>query len=386
MKKWNTKTRPAISGSRGLFAWLVGLALPLLGACADGGSDGSGRPEVGPEPDPVPFQEIYDQGVLRYLGQYTPMLSEQVDDLVTHTFGTGDGPQCLYGAPYSMSTRDAGSENLVIFLKDGGGCWSEFCAASSEADPVYIKAGILDPERANNPVKDWNVAYLPYCDGGLHASDKDNDYDGDGTPETFQRGLHNLSASLDIAVNTFPSPRRILLAGQSGGGFGTDFALPLVRSLYPGIPIDVVNDSGVGLGRPGQPEFLELLIDDFNLGAFIPASCTDCIADNGHLTNYHIWQMDQDPDVHRGMLSYSRDSTLADFFLMIGKDAFEAALFEEMPKLEAAHPERSRYWIPAGDGHVVLQPRPDLTAGGVVLMDWVSYMLDRSDEWLSVQD
>ena len=99
MKKGNKNTKPATSGSRALYAWVIGLALPLLGACADGGSDGRGNPEVGPEPDPVPFQEIYDQGVLRYLGQYTPMLSEQVDDLVTHTFGTGDGPQCLYGAP-----------------------------------------------------------------------------------------------------------------------------------------------------------------------------------------------------------------------------------------------------------------------------------------------
>ena len=112
---------------------------------------------------------------------------------------------------------------------------------------------------------DWNLAYFPYCDGGLFASDNDRDADGDGIEELTQRGLQNLSAGLDVTVNTFPAPRRILLVGASAGGLGTTFALPVVRSLYPEIPIDVVNDSGVGIGRPDQPEFQELLLSDLEL-------------------------------------------------------------------------------------------------------------------------
>src|SRR5690606_27336640 len=107
-----------------------------------------------------------------------------------------------------------------------------------------------DPGNADNPLADYSTVYVPYCDGGLHASDADVGTDGDGITDRYHRGLHNLSASLDVAVNTFPTPRRIVLTGVSGGGYGTIFALPLVRQLYPGVPIDVVNDSGIGITRP----------------------------------------------------------------------------------------------------------------------------------------
>jgi len=378
-----------------LFACL--LVLPLLLGCSsgsDGGIDFADPVEPAPEPEPEPepepvvtaFQEIIDQGIIRYLGLYTPMLSEPDGDIVNHSFGAGDGPLCIDGSEFTMATRDAGSEDLVIFLQGGGACWSTFCAATQSAEAGIPSLGILDPDRDNNPVRDWNQVYLPYCDGGLHASDRDSDSDGDGVDDRFQRGLHNLSASLDVAVSTFPSPRRILLIGNSAGGLGTTFALPLVRYMYPEAPIELVNDSGVGVARPGDPSFIQLLMDDWNSGAFIPDSCEDCIADDGHLSNYHIWQMDEDENLRRGMLSYSRDTTFADFFLGIGKDAFEVALLEEMQKLEDAHPDRQRSWIPAGADHTFVLLEPDKTAGGVPVMDWISAMLDDSDDWRSVKD
>ncbi len=371
------------------FFLLTLLATSGLMACSDSDNDRGSQPEPPPpEPEPVvaPFQELYDQGITRYLGEYTPMLSEAAGAIVNHTFGSGDGPLCLAGGEYSMATRDAGSQDLVIFLQGGGACWSEFCSATEESHTGIPPLGILDPDRENNPVRNWNQVYLPYCDGGLHASDVDSDSDGDGVDDRFQRGLHNLSAALDVAVNTFPTPRRILLTGNSGGGLGTTFALPLVRFLYPDVPIELVNDSGVGVNRPDEPAFLQLLMADWNTEAFIPESCANCIPDDGHLTDYHIWQMDEDENLRRAMLSYSRDTVFADFFLQIGKDAFEVALKEEMQQLEDAHPDRQRSWIPAGEKHTFLLSEPDQTAGGVALMDWITAMLDGSDDWVSVQD
>ena len=174
--------------------------------------------------------------------------------------------------------------------------------------------------------------------------------------------------------------------GSSAGGLGTTFALPLVRHLYPNVRIDVINDAGVGVARPDQPEFLELLFDDWNARAFLPPSCPECIAEDGHLSDYHIWQMNQDPDVRRGMLSHSEDTTFALGFLMIGYDAWREALYPEMQQLEDAHPERSKYWIPDAQGHTFLQAEPDRSAGGVPLMEWITLMLDDSPDWQSAQD
>ncbi|MFK7977216.1 MAG: pectin acetylesterase-family hydrolase, partial [Halioglobus sp.] len=233
----------------------IGLAAlaTVLSACS-GDNDGSVSP-----PGAQPFAELYEQGILRYLGMYSPSGTSVDGDVTSYSFATGDGPLCLDGSGYNMATRDQGSQDLVIFLQGGGGCWSTFCSAFENAPPGLPSAGILDPTLPGNPVASWNQVYLPYCDGGLHSSDKDNDYDGDGQVDTPQRGLHNLSASLDVAVNTFPSPRRILLTGVSAGAFGTTFALPLVRHLYPDVPIEIINDSGIGVGRPNDPDYLRLL-------------------------------------------------------------------------------------------------------------------------------
>lgn len=355
----------------------VGLCMLTLGACGSNNNNND---------DDEPFAEILAQGINRYLGIYTPMTSEEVDGVVTHTFGTGDGPLCLDGSEYRMATYDVGSENLVIFLQGGGACWSTLCAATDFAGPGIPQTGILDPMRADNPVKDWNQVYLPYCDGGLHSSDANNDYDNDGIVETPQRGLHNLSAALDVAVTNFPSPNRILLTGASGGGYGTTFALALVRHLYPDVPIEVVNDSGVGIGKPGQPEFLQMLQTDWNQTAFIPESCEDCLSEDGHLINYLNWQLDQDPNTRRSILTSKQDFVIGTTFLQIGGPAHEAAVLPALAKMEAAHPERFRSWVTDGSAHTYIQLNPDQTAGGVKAIDFITSQLNGTDDWVSVSD
>ena len=71
----------------------------LLAACSnDNDSDSSSAS--------APFQEIIDQGVTQYLGDFSPMETNEVGDLTVHQFGGGDGPLCLDGSEYEMSTRD----------------------------------------------------------------------------------------------------------------------------------------------------------------------------------------------------------------------------------------------------------------------------------------
>ena len=223
------------------------------------------------------------------------MLSETEGDTVIHRFSASDGPMCLRGSEYTMSTRDTGSEDLVIFLQGGGACWDTLCAATETATPGIPKVGMLDPDVPGNPIADMNIAYLPYCDGGVHASDAEYDVDGNGimepgTTDQFHHGLHNLSASLDVTVQAFPSPRRIVLMGVSGGGFGT---------------IDVVNDSGVSVGRPNEPEFFEGLLSYWNIkDSFLPASCPECIAEDGHGTGVHSWGLEQDENLRLSLLSH----------------------------------------------------------------------------------
>jgi hypothetical protein len=381
MKIEDVNSRPALR--RLAIALCAGL--PLVTACSDSSDSVVAPVEPPVEPAAVPFQELLDQGIARYLGEYTPMLSEQDGDVVNHSFGAGDGPLCLTGGEYTMATRDTGSEDLVIFLQGGGACWSDLCLATEQAAPGIPPLGVLDPAREGNPVAGWNTVYLPYCDGSLHAGDQDVDTDDDGVADRFHRGLHNLSASLDVAVNTFPAPRRILLTGSSAGGFGTTYALPLVRQLYPDVPIELINDSGLGLGRIDEPAFIEQLLTEWNATAFFPESCETCLGDDGHITDYHKYQLSEDENFRLGMMSYTRDTVIAVTFVQVGGEVFEEALLGELDDLEAAYPERVKSFVATGAEHTFLLGDLEKTAGGISVADWISSML-LGEDWETYRD
>ncbi|MGB8329702.1 MAG: pectin acetylesterase-family hydrolase, partial [Polyangiales bacterium] len=304
-----------------VLAWILGVMIGIVG-CGDdrtialGGSGGSGGSE-----GPSGFGELYEQGLTKYVGVFEPSNDPQVAEGVkTFEFAVPSdpsaeprGPLCLRGGGYTVETREGSSDELVIFLQGGGACWADFCSAFEETNSLP-PSGILDPELAGNPVADWDVVYLPYCDGSLFAGDVDRMLPasllsgGSGVSIGYQRGLQNLTAALDIASAEFPDPSRILLTGVSGGAFGTITALPLVRYYYPDTEILLFNDSGVGIAKEGDSKFIdETLLGGWNASALVPASCTDCTS-NGHITRLIEWELAADDNFTMSALSFSADS------------------------------------------------------------------------------
>ena len=88
--------------SQGVFAVCFAL---VLGACSSSSNNDNND---GPPPAAAPFQELIDQGVTRYMGEYSPSTTTEVGNSLEHSFGVGDGPLCLRGTPYTMATRDSG--------------------------------------------------------------------------------------------------------------------------------------------------------------------------------------------------------------------------------------------------------------------------------------
>jgi len=381
-------------------AWILGAVIGIVG-CGDDGSGSGG------------FDELYDQGLTRYLDAFEPSNDPQVvDGVKTFEFEVPDdpsaeprGPLCLRGGGYTVDTREGSSDELVIFLQGGGACWADFCSAFEEADSLPT-SGILNPDVAGNPGADWDVVYLPYCDGSLFAGDVDRVLPGSllgggGAPSmSYQRGLQNLTAALDIAVAEFPNPSRILLTGVSGGAFGTITALPLVRYLYPDTEILVFNDSGVGVAKEGDSAFIEnTLLGGWNATGLIPASCTDCTS-NGHITRFIEWELAADDNFTMSALSFSEDSVIADFFLMIDPAEFTASLLSETGKTSSLFEDRYKRFIPVGNAHTTLLRETsdggglpgvslgslETEVGSVTVLDWISAMIDGSDDWVDLVD
>ena len=363
------------------------LALSIsVAACGGGGDGGVGMSvadadTASPEsPATAPFQELYDQGVDRLLGVYTPMLSTDAGDgVVTHAFGEGDGPLCYTGNPFSMSTRDGTGEELLIFLQGGGLCSPNSCEAIEEGIP-FINFGILSSVDPQNPTRGFDVGYIPYCDGSFHIGDNDVDSDGDGANDRFFRGLHNLSASLDVIARTYPAPSRIVIAGNSAGGFGVHYALPLVRRLYPDQQIDLINDSGVGIQRPGLQESLN---EYWNSGAFFPESCETCIGDDGHQTDYHKYQLEEDGNLRMSYISSTEDEVAFASLSLEGTTPGDEVV-RAVRELEDAFPERFRGLVPDNDEHTFILRQFDFAVAGTTVKLWLTSMLNGSGEWVTL--
>ncbi|MEO1593942.1 MAG: pectin acetylesterase-family hydrolase [Pseudomonadota bacterium] len=370
---------------------LAGVLLACATACessSDSGNEAVGVPP--PQPDmPIteqPFQELYDQGVDRYLGVFAPMMAELLPGgITTYTFdGSSGGPICFTGNQYAMSTRNGASSELMIFLQGGGLCGPNGCDAVEAADPVTpIPFGILNAGDPGNPTADYNVAYLPYCDGSLWMGDRDIDEDGDGFGDRLFRGVQNLSASLDVIAGAYPSPSKILLTGNSAGGYGTHAALPLVRKLYPGVPIELANDSGMGILSEGGQETLNQY---WNSGAFFPASCETCIGEDGNLTDYHKYQLAEDSNLRVGFLSTKQDASVTVERGTLSGPEFERQLLEAIDELSEAFPERFQSLIADGDGHTFIIRDFERSVGGTTVKQWIADMLDSNADWTSVSD
>ena len=335
--------------------WWAPLAV-LLAACSGD-----------PAPPPTTFQRYtpaaaapervaFDSGLTRYLGAALPSATATYEGVTTFTFDPSTGPVCMRGGAYRASVREGASDDLLIFLQGGGACWSDFCLAVTAA-PEGIPAMDALRTTPQSPLRDFDVLYLPYCDGSLFAGDATVDENGDGAPDRIHHGLQNLSAALSAGYRRFPRPRRVVLAGSSGGGFGTILAAFLVRYVYPGVPLLVINDAGVGVARTGDTAFLGRLLDQFGARRFIPADCADCTRD-GHITGLVRYLLDHDPQVRVAAISSWYDFVISDLFLQTTPTLFRDALARETGAIHAAHPTRYARFFYDGSAHTTLLGDP----------------------------
>jgi hypothetical protein len=281
-----------------------------------------------------------------------------------------------------MFTRDGSSNNLLIFLNGGGFCSPFSCEGAVEEGIPLIPFGILSSSDPASPTVNYDLGYVPYCDGTAMSGDNEVDSNGDGVNDRFFKGVQNLSAALDVIVKEYPSPDKIVLAGNSAGGFAVHMALPLVRKLYPEVSIDIINDSGIGIGNPGG---MQRNIEYWNSESFYPSSCTDCIGADGNLTELHKYQLSQDPNIRMAYISSKQDATFA-AIIQGGGETYEAELIESANELKEEFPDRFNYLIADGDGHTFIIREYTFQIGETTVRDWLTDMLNESDVWTSVID
>ncbi|NQX49793.1 hypothetical protein HQN87_31320 [Paenibacillus tritici] len=168
------------------------------------------------------------------------------------------------GSPYFIWNKTGESDNWIVFFSGGGASWD----AQSAAHPIklmnFIKGGdtgnyfpdipfymltllrgMMDTDNPVNPFHGWNVVYLPYSTGDFHIGNRTAEYrKEDGTPFTMRyNGSNNVRSSLDWIYANVDKPEKLLIAGESAGGFGSAFWAPEIAAHYKDSEIFQYSDS-----------------------------------------------------------------------------------------------------------------------------------------------
>jgi hypothetical protein len=349
-----------------------------------GGSEGETDAQAASSVPAADLQELLDLGIARFLGAAKPTKMETVqgvdgvaDGSLVYDFDPADGPKCLRGASYQVSVLDQKSDNLMIYLQGGGACVSAICQATTEAAPRGVPTrGVLDTKDSENPVADWNIVYVPYCDGSVFGGDKDFTNPSDTMGTRYHHGQRNFSAALDLALKHFPMPNKVLLAGSSAGGWGTVYHRGLVRSQYPNAELSVFDDAGIGFAVNNPA-----VADEWGATTHRPPSCMECQT-HPHMSYFVRYMLAHDPGTWVGDFSSYGDSVIRLFTFSPDADSFKQQLLTETAISAQAYPDRYKRFFIQGESHTALQSQfHTAQINGVTVAQWLGKMVNRDPSW-----
>lgn len=358
-------------------AIVAALGIALASGCSDGGGNDAGFAEQA-------AAELTASGFGDYLGVQEPTRTQQRGEWTEYFFDPVEEQAiCLTGTEFQVNVREGSSDEVLLYLQGGGACWDYLtCYVLQTAFLTAngaVTTGSLDLDDPASPFKDYDVVYVPYCDGSVFTGDATVDYNGE---RTYHHGLRNLSVGVDAIARHFPDPSRIVVAGSSAGGYGTFAGYAATRVGFPETPILVFNDSGPGVQNLDATQDVRDRVANWNFTQRIPASCTECDSQYTYLLN---WAFDRDSELRTAMYSYQQDGVIS-FFIDLDGPAYQNLLLSVTGDVRSRNPERFQRFFPQGTSHTVLLS-PEFytqTIDGVTVRDWTQAFLDDGPGWVDL--
>lgn len=287
------------------------------------------------------------------------------------------------------------SPDVVIYLEGGGACFDALsCAANSgnvQSQKGEKNRGIFDRSEPENPVRDWNIVYVPYCTGDVHAGTRPN-----ATVPAFPGtqmfvGHLNIQAFLKRIVPTFPDAERVLLTGISAGAFGASINTLLVPRAFANVDVMLLNDSG----PPLSSEYLSPCLqqkwrDLWGLDVSMLADCgSDCPNRDDFVFDFARHAASVYADRPSGFIEATEDGTISGFFgageygcltvpfvTPVPADRFREGVINFRDAMRV-WPKFSSY-LPSGTQHTWIAGDSLYTSsiGDTRLVDWLRSLVD----------
>lgn len=331
-----------------------------------------------------------DEGVPEGLFDDSPLLPAlSADNAEAWQWIAAPGMQCRDGSSTGFGLRRAtGSRDLLILLQGGGACFNFFTCllnpsnydqSDFNAEITSIgETGVFSTTQQANPFLNWNVVYVPYCTGDIHAGNApDTPVPGAGRQDFV--GYQNLEALLDQIDRPARRAQQVVLSGVSAGGFGTVGTYGLFANRLAPAPVDLLDDSGPAHRDNNvlSPSLQQTWRTLWNLEAALPSGCPDAFCDqpNGDGLEFVLpYYAQTNPNRTFGLLSYEGDTVIRAFFGGVSAQAYEDGLFD----LRSIHPPNVGTYYVDGTDHTFLLSNTlySTTVDGVPLTSWVGALLN----------
>jgi Pectinacetylesterase len=295
---------------------------------------------------------------------------------------------CGDGSPAGLGVNPGTGPDLVVFFDGGGACWSyTTCAAGMAFDrsygpaefateqAQYLPGSLLDRAVLPASLKDATLVFVPYCTGDVHGGDNVKIYSSPfDTIEWHHVGHANVMRFLERLGATWPSPRKLVVAGSSAGGFGALANYEAFRWYWPDASGYLVDDSGPPLvGDDIAASMRDAWYDAWHLGASLDPFCVDCRDDmSAGITAI--------AKAHRGdrvaLLSHVDDLVMSTFLEQV-------QLGTALRRLESTvfAPAGARVFYAPGTDHMLLPTLTAETSGGTTLADWLEADFSDAAGW-----
>jgi hypothetical protein len=303
------------------------------------------------------------------------------------------------------------SKKVAIYLEGGGACFNDAsCKLMTFDGPSYLLGqGIFNFNNAANPIADWNIFYVPYCSGDVHAGSNPRGNPGPISGVQNYTGYTNLQLYLSRIIATVPDATDGLLTGSSAGGVGVGLTASLFARNAPASVerLTLLDDSG----QPMSSQYIQPCLQDLwrTVWGFDNTFLQECGA---ACPTHNDWTLDwmqyllntyakgpQGAKFMGGLISWTSDLVIRTFYgfgannctvpvpVPLGDAQFEAGLLGMRSLLQGQTTSFGTYYA-AGSAHTFLLLDNAIWVGtnlvgglydtqvnGVKLTDWISDLL-----------
>ncbi len=296
------------------------------------------------------------------------------------------------------------SDSVVVVLEPGGACWDyDSCAGKNgirgAANPNGIPddhwtrapfiSPFLDRNNEQNPARDWNLIYVPYCTGDVHTGNNVVTYKDEtgANPdlEFHHAGHANMLEVTRWLDGQFTHVPRMLVTGCSAGGAGAITNYYFLRKGIGAVNKSyLLDDSGPIFPSAGYSQMLHTKIRaSWNLDSLkpeMPAGFT--LDDMGTINTALADQFPQDRlattyferDYNYSLYSYER------FYDFPSKESIMQMWNSDSMRLTDLYDTRENlyyflpYWRNLNSSHcttVITMDHSDIEAQNLTLAGWV---------------